>query len=378
MLEVVVLDDAQDFAALEKEWDELYGNAPLATPFQSWACLYSWWEFYGEPYELRLVTMRNEQGLLVGIMPFMLERQRGFGKLLFVGTGPVDYLDVLTREGWKAEVSEAGAWAIKELGSWHVVDLQQVRPEAAVWDIFRSWTELRTYVWQESCLMIEVKPWDELVGSLSKNLRKTARRALRRVEADGVSCEIAKPADAERAARRLMALHRDMWRGRDIYSEHLTRRLESYVIAWVRRMTARDLGGVSEFWRDGEVVISCFWVSGKDFLGTYMLGASPEALERYQINSLYIWDAVNIAYSKNNGWLDLLRGEEPYKLRWGPKIAPSQRLILGGNPVFWGPYASYHTLRSRARRYAASEDAPRWVKKAKDSYQILRNKIGRL
>jgi hypothetical protein len=46
-LEVSVLRDAAAFGALEEEWDELHRSAPAATPFQSWACLYSWWESYG-------------------------------------------------------------------------------------------------------------------------------------------------------------------------------------------------------------------------------------------------------------------------------------------------------------------------------------------
>jgi hypothetical protein len=250
-----------------------------------------------------------------------------------------------------------------------------VRPEAAVWNLFRSWTGPRTYVWQDSCPVIEVKPWDELVSSLSKNHRSTVRRALRRAEADDVRCEIAKQADMERAARRLVAVSRERWEGSPLVGpEHWTQRFESHTVAAVRRMTARDLGGISEFWRDGEVVISDFWVCGKDFLGTYMLGASQEALRRYQWSSLYIWDAVNVARSKNHSWLDLLGGEEPYKLRWNPRVVPNHRLILGENPVFWVPYRSYHALRSRARRYAYSEDAPQWIKDAKDGYRVLRNK----
>src|SRR3954471_12784954 len=130
--EIVVLDSTQDFAALEEEWQDLYRNAPLATPFQSWAWLYSWWEFYGEAYELRLVTIRDD-GLLVGLMPLMLQRLAGFGRLLFIGTGPTDYQDVLVREGWESLVSQAGVQALRQLDGWQVADLQQLRPEAAAW-----------------------------------------------------------------------------------------------------------------------------------------------------------------------------------------------------------------------------------------------------
>src|SRR5918997_2011286 len=106
-LDAAVLEDPRDFAALEEEWEDLYHDSKQATPFQSWAWLYSWWESYGEGYELRLVTLRNEKGLLVGLIPLILERRRGFGRLLFIGTGPTDYLDILVREGWEDKVLDA-------------------------------------------------------------------------------------------------------------------------------------------------------------------------------------------------------------------------------------------------------------------------------
>ena len=93
-LRVETLQDMNDFAALEKEWGDLYRNSPRATPFQSWAWLYPWWKFYGEDYDLRLITVRDHTGLLVGLMPLMLERLTDFGRLLFVGTGITDQNDI--------------------------------------------------------------------------------------------------------------------------------------------------------------------------------------------------------------------------------------------------------------------------------------------
>src|SRR5919112_1232136 len=135
--QVAVLKDNQDFAALDEEWTDLYDSSPLATPFQSWAWLYSWWEFYREGYELRLVTIRDD-GLLVGIAPLMLERRRGPSRLLFIGTGLTDYLDILVRQGWEARVSKVGVQALRQMDAWQVADLQQLRPEAAAWSLFRG------------------------------------------------------------------------------------------------------------------------------------------------------------------------------------------------------------------------------------------------
>ena len=367
-LDVEVVEDAGAFAALEAEWEDLRLSCPRATPFQSWAWLYSWWEHYGAGRALRLVAVRDRAagGLLVGLVPLMLERGRwGLGRLLFVGTGQTDYFDMLAREGWEREVSEAAAGALRGLlGGWAVADLQQLRPEAAAWGLFRKWTGRRAFAWQEGCPVIDVKPWDELVASLSKNHRSTLRRALRRAEADGVTRRMVGPEGAGEAASRLVALHRELWQGRDMVPEHSTQRWASFIEVAALRVITYGLGEITEFRRNGEVIVTLFWVFGQDFVAFYHSGANREALERYQWSSLLIRAGIDIAREQNSACLDLLRGEESYKLRWASRVIPSYRMILSRNPVLWAPYTAYHVSRSRAKRYVNSESSPQWTKNA--------------
>jgi CelD/BcsL family acetyltransferase involved in cellulose biosynthesis len=372
-LEIDLVEDGARFAALEEEWEELYRHCPAATPFQSWAWLYSWWEHYGGDYELRLVTVRNEDGLLVGLLPLMLERGGLLRRLLFVGSGITDYLDVLVREGWEREVARAGSLALGRVGSWRVADLQMLRPEAAAWTMLKDWTGPRTSVWQSNCSVVEARPWEELLTSLSKNHRSTVRRTLRRVEADGLSREFAGPEGAEEAGRRLVAVSREQWQQRwmETGPEHWTRRFEEHIATAVRRMTTSGLGGVSELKLGETTVVSTFLVFGRDFVGSYMIGASQQALKRYQWSSLYIWDGLKIAIDRNSSRFDLLRGEEEYKLRWTSEVVANRRLILGRGPIFWAPYAGYRTLRSRAKRYVQQEKTPRWIKDAKNTHHKL-------
>jgi CelD/BcsL family acetyltransferase involved in cellulose biosynthesis len=361
--EIAVLQDPVEFAALEREWQDLYRDAPLATPFQSWEWLYSWWEFYGEDYGLRLVTVRSE-GLLVGIVPLMLKRRWGFGRLLFVGTGITDYLDVLARSGWEHYVSGAAREALGRMGSWHVAELHELRPAAAAWGVFDGWAGPKTRIHLDGfdCPVIEVKPWDELLVSLSKNLRSTVRRNVRRADEEGIRCELVGATDAERAARDLMRLHREGWQGRDISAENLTRRFEAHLEGAARRMTPRDSGAISEYRCGEEVVVSIFWVFGRDFVGFYMLGASQEMLKRYQVSSLFIRDGLEMARERGVECLDLMRGEEPYKLRWTSKMVSNHRVVLGRSRIFWSPFMAYRSLRSRARHYVEGESAPQWIK----------------
>ena len=80
-----VARSGRELEALEAEWEALYAASPAATPFQSWAWLYSWWEVYGERYEPCAITVRSG-GELAGLAP--LARERGTGRVLFMGTGP--------------------------------------------------------------------------------------------------------------------------------------------------------------------------------------------------------------------------------------------------------------------------------------------------
>jgi CelD/BcsL family acetyltransferase involved in cellulose biosynthesis len=376
--EVVVLNDTRDFAALEAEWEDLYHNAPAATPFQSWAWLYTWWEFYGAGNELRLITIRSG-GLLIGLMPLMLQRRGAFARLLFVGTGPTDYQDILAREGWEGDVSRVGAQALRRMGDWQVADLQQLRPEAASWSVFEEWSGPRIRLWQDGCPVIEGTSWDTLLASRSKKHRKMVRRTIRQSVEDGVSRKLADVADSEQAAHRLVALHRELLGERDIVPEHLTDRYESLVATAVPRMVSRGLAGISEFWRDGEVIISNLWVYGHNWncLGVYILGASRVAVQRYQWSSLCIWDALEVANSKNSSCLDMLRGEEAYKLRWSSRTVVNEQAILGRRTLVWVPYSAVHAALSRVKRYAYSEDAPRWTAKAWSAYRVLRDKLAR-
>jgi len=280
--------------------------------------------------------------------------------LLFVGTGLSDHLDILVRGGCEVEVEEAARQALQHIKGWHVADLQELHPGAAAWEVLGSWAGPRVSTWQSNCLLVNASSWDEVLARMNRGYRTKVHNTLRRAKADGVRCEMAS-SDAERAARCWVALHREYWRGRGINPEHLTERFSTYIKTAARRMTASGLGGIFEFWRDGEVIASDFMIFGHDFVAGYLQGANEYAVSRFQVSSLYMWNCVNVARDRGAAYVSFLRGDEPYKRRWKPDSVPNYRLILGRSIVHWGLYAGYHVLRSKAARYAKSENAPRWI-----------------
>ncbi|MBV9455511.1 MAG: GNAT family N-acetyltransferase, partial [Rubrobacter sp.] len=298
------------------------------------------------------------------LMPLMLERKLGFGRLLFIGTPITDHLDVLARESWEDRVAEAGIRALGQIGSWRVADLQEVRPEAVAWGIFRGWNRPRIYTRQSSCPTVIAKPWEELIKSLSRNERRIARQTLRRAKEDGVCCALASQGGTEQAARTWLALHRGYWRERGINPEHLTSRFGSHMVAAATRLWATESGGIYEFLRGEEVVASDFVLVGRQYVGSYLANANEYGRRRFQIHSLFMRNWINVALERGIPEVNMLRGEFRQKLRWDPRIVPNHRIILGRGWVSLIPYGGYHLLRSRVARYIKSERTPQWVKNA--------------
>lgn len=359
--EVEIVEDSRRFEALEQEWRDLYQDAPQATPFQSWEWLYSWWEAYGDSYRLKLVTLRDNDDRLVGIVPLMLEDRGPFSRLLFVGTGVTDYLDVLVREGWQRPVARASVLALRDLGPWQAADLQELRPEAAAWEIFAGWPGAGGSVHQNSCPRMPVGEWDDTVDSLKKNLRKRVRKDIRRAEEDGLLRRLVPSEESGRAARRFLELHREMWKGREIAPEHLSPRFELFVTAAAQRLVHQGIAEISELWSDGRVAASTFVLLGEDSVMWHLQGADQEFMQRYQVSSRLIQDNFFLARKRGKHSLDMLRGEEEYKLKWCTEVVYNRRLLLGRNRAYGKVYALYRGSRYAMRSYLDSEDAPRWM-----------------
>jgi Acetyltransferase (GNAT) domain len=304
----------------------------------------------------------RDKGLLVGLIPLMLERRWGFGRLLFIGEH-AQQQDLLAKKGWEDKVSEAGIRALRQIDSWHVVDARDVSPVATIWGIYQQWNGRQVHTLTDYYHFMEVKPWDTTLASLSRKHRSTVRRTLRRAEEDGVrSITLAGSEGVEQAARRLVTLHRSMRQGQHITREHLTPEFESFIVAAARRMTDRGLGRILEFRRAGEAIISSFFSFGENITYAYLVGVSQEAKQRYQWSSLGICGALSLAQSRNSAYICLAQAADPYKQRWPHENVPYYRIVLGRGPVSWRLYLMYLSLLAGAKRCIKADSTPNLIK----------------
>src|SRR5688500_13021517 len=107
-MEIVETRTAAAFTALQDEWNELLDQCERATIFQSWEWNEAWWRYLGCVKRLCLLQVRDH-GRLVGLAPFCISRYPGtpLRRLMFVGTGVSDYLDILSPTDRLREVCAA-------------------------------------------------------------------------------------------------------------------------------------------------------------------------------------------------------------------------------------------------------------------------------
>ena len=137
-LSAQMLTGDEQFAALRREWHDLLSRTSVRSAFNTWEWLYPWWRIYGADKRLRLITVRDASGVLVGLAPLMLGKgrrgKRGIAlrRLGFIGTGEGPLADDLTfpvDESRKSEVTAAVWHQCEEMSAdWDTMELDEICP----------------------------------------------------------------------------------------------------------------------------------------------------------------------------------------------------------------------------------------------------------
>ncbi|QMU78528.1 GNAT family N-acetyltransferase [Streptacidiphilus sp. PB12-B1b] len=339
--------DTAAFEALAEEWDDLLDRCAPATPFQSHAWLCSWWQSYGRPGTLRLVTVRRGE-LLVAAAPLMV-RHRLLPRLVPIGFGLTDFLDVLVDD---EHADQAAAFLVRTLGRelgltrpWAVVDLRELRPDAAAQHLVAHWPGAARTLPDSMCQHLPGVPVEELLGRLPGRTAQRTRVKLRRLVEAGVETRQVPPEEVPAAVGELLTLHELQWRGRGATPEHLRDRFAEHLRRAAGRMTATDRALIRQYRLDGRLIASDLQLHGPDLAALYFYGVHPEARDRIDIAGMLFRESLADAAEAGRSEVSLLRGDEPYKQRWRPDRAGNQRLLLGG-----GPAVALYAAGARLRR----------------------------
>lgn len=307
--------------ALGPEWEQLWRRCPEATPFQSAAWLIPWWKHLGQG-ELSVLTFRCE-GRLSGLAPFCIQQgatsdQR---RVVLLGTGMSDYLDMLVDPRHKQACLEATVKFLQEHQErWDQCDFQELRPGSNLLaDAFGQHWDVQTER-QSICPVLsfaaQADRFSQVIpASLHKKLQQYRRRSGR---LSGARIEPATAENLPELLEALLGLHAARWNARG----------QPGVLAQepVQQFLREAAGGLLQLgllrlygWRvESRLQAVLYGLTHAGRALFYLSGFAPE-LREFSPGTLLIGHSVERAFQERCREFDFLRGNEPYKYRWGAK-----------------------------------------------------------
>ncbi|MBC8354580.1 MAG: GNAT family N-acetyltransferase [Planctomycetes bacterium] len=317
-------------------------------PFRSWEWLSTWWEHYGIGRELFVLTVHDDFGNLIGLLPLFRERSTARGRVLqLLGSGEVctDYVTVLSTNEHEDLVIEALAiWLISACSGemnasdqWDLLELDGVPTnDAAMAKLVGTLSEAGCGVRRQPALNCWKLPlpssWEELHAGLSKNRRKAFRRLQRDViDRDRLEFKMACSDDEFHWAMKLFI---DLHQKRRISLGEPGCFASKPFSAFIDSVSQRlwDAGMLELTWieLDGHPAAIDYSLVAANAAYGYQSGLDPEAT-RDSPGHLMTIAVVRHAIASSRTTYDFLRGDEPYKADWRAQPQSTVNLRISAN-----------------------------------------------
>ncbi len=312
--------------AIRPAWERLWRRALDATPFSSPAWLIPWCEHLATTAPWSLAAWRN--GELAALAPTFVYRDAGGRVLGLLGGGVSDYQDLLAEDDAAAEAVVHHLAARSD--RFDVADLRAL-PR---WSRLRraaTWSRVRPRITSDATVRVLRLPatFEALAPSASRGLLRDVQYQRRRL-ARSEGLDVRRVSNDEALRRELdvlFRLHTARWAARGApgaFASPAVRRFHEAAApallegGLLRLLTLRA--------SDEPIAASCgLHAHGRSFL--YLFGIDPGHARRSP-GSLVIAQAVEDAIAERSISFDFLRGDEPYKARWGAASRVTLRVQL--------------------------------------------------
>jgi CelD/BcsL family acetyltransferase involved in cellulose biosynthesis len=182
------------FDAIAAEWDELLDSSGQCVFFLRWSWVRRWWESLAPAgSQLMLLGCRDAGNRLIGLAPLYRQTLRAAGipyrrEIHFLGTGiPMqtsEYLNLIARRGFEADVAEAIAACLKSDTSWDTMHLWGVPADSSTLSHFcRALGPSARMTTCDLALSIDTtQSWETIAAGFSKKFRSNIERCANRLQ----------------------------------------------------------------------------------------------------------------------------------------------------------------------------------------------------
>lgn len=317
--------DPKTFATLEAEWNALLAQSITDTIFLTYEWQRTWWECLGNG-ELCLVTVREDDGTLIGIAPLFAETTNtGERALTLIGCVDVsDYLDVIVARTYSERVYAALLDTLlrPDFPAWewlHLCNLPAASPTNTQLKTLAATRGLTIQHGVRDVAPILALPttWDAYLESLDKKQRHELRRKLRRAEETPARWHTIDRADLlDQAIDDFITLHKQSRPDKNVFMDV---RMRGFFEQMARVLFARGWLQLSFLEIQGVRAAAIMnFIYNNDVL-VYNSGYDPVQYGAYSPGIVLFARSIQDAIAAGRRHYDFLRGNEEYKYRLGAR-----------------------------------------------------------
>ena len=305
--EIKSLDELE---AIRTDWVALWRRSPAATPFQSPDWLIPWWKHFGAG-QLRVLVLTNEQRVL-GIAPLFADDDL---RLLLIGTGNTDYLDILAADPDCA--SEVFQYLCRHR-SWDEIYFENLRRESPLL-ITTACPDVSEYVEEQDVCPVLCLPScaDEFISSLPRQLQHNLNYYRRKLGKLGeVTIEQAKEHNFAELFEALLNLHEARWRMKSLSGVLYADEVKNFHYDAACGLLSHRALRLYGLRLDTRIIASLYAFHHARCTYYYLSGFDPE-FKQLSPGTILLAHAIHEAIREGDAAFDFLRGREDYKYRWG-------------------------------------------------------------
>ncbi len=356
-LTVELLNSNDQVVAHRDRWNQLAGNRPL----QRWEWLGAWAQHYCVGDSSLLVLVVRDADKIIALAPLCIMDRPYFGRTIcFLGGGKActDHMTFLVEPGFEdAAVETIANWLVENRNGdsqWNHCQLIGVDADDAIMQKFnQAMTDVGCHLDTrpgQPCYGVDLPDTiEEYTSRRSKNGKRDTNKIKRQL--NNGTCEIFTPttrSELEQYWDKFVELHqmrRDML-GEDGCFAHS--KFGEFLWDASCRLLDAGLLRMPFVLIDGEPVSVQYSVVAEDRWLFYQSGMNPG----YQKNSpgqVVLYHAICESIQSGHKYFDMMRGDEPYKLRWRAEMVSTTEIRIAAPQI-------YAQLKQRAWQ---------WRKKAK-------------
>ena len=355
-MKVTLYTEDEQFEALTKDWDELLSRSVTDTLFLTWDWQRTWWRAFGEGKQLLLLTIREDDGELVGIAPLFRcdvvvsgdarlpelsiehspPEQIGAtvsGIFFIGGTEVSDYLDLVIRlDRVEPVCAELMAFLCDELKGWEMLDLHCIPAASPTSATLKRLAEQRNLLVvqarEDVCPVLDLPAtWGEYLSSLTRKQRHELRRKRRRLYRE-VDARYHVLRDADSFDKALASFYRLHELSAVDKAAFWSDRMRGFFYNAASTTMRQERLRLSFLYAGDEPIATLLSFEYKDEYLVYNSGFNPVKHRALAPGIVLTSHCIEDAISRGLRRFDFLQGDERYKYDLGAADTEVLRLVI--------------------------------------------------